>query len=417
MIPGRRRRYNNNDDDVNNNNKKQRQGQEKKQRLQLTGQSYSNFINSIKSAQSRIYYQKSLKFYLNYRKLDNVDQLLEEGGDPRLIQSQIIDYIVYLRDTKKLSSSSINGYSAVLKHFYEMNDIELRWKKINSFKPEDVKVTNDRPYAKAEIAKMLEKADYREKAIILLMASSGMRKGAVCTLRIRNLIDIQKYDIYQICVYENTKYQYITFCSQECKKAIDNYISYRDRYGERIKPTSPLIREQFDRNDQFQIATPRSIAPENIKQVFDKILLDSGLREKRHLTESQILNKQQLPRFEIMQSHGLRKFFETQAIKAGLNPLYTKILMGHDIGLEESYFKPSPEDLLEGNDKMLGYVSIIDALTINEENRLKIENKKIKQRNDILEGERHEIISLQKQLEPLLALKNTLIKEGILRES
>jgi hypothetical protein len=33
-----------------------------------------------------------------------------------------------------------------------MNDVELRWKEINSFfKPEDVKVTNDRPYIKAEI--------------------------------------------------------------------------------------------------------------------------------------------------------------------------------------------------------------------------------------------------------------------------
>lgn len=33
-----------------------------------------------------------------------------------------------------------------------MNGIELRWKEINSFfKPEDVKVTNDRPYIKAEI--------------------------------------------------------------------------------------------------------------------------------------------------------------------------------------------------------------------------------------------------------------------------
>jgi hypothetical protein len=71
---------------------------------------------------------------------------------------------------------------------------------------------------------------------------------------------------------------------------------------------------------------------------------------------------------------------------------------------------------LEGNDKMIGYISIIDALTINEENRLKIENKKIKQRNDILESERDQVIALHKELEPLIALKNTLIKEGILKE-
>jgi len=66
---------------------------------------------------------------------------------------------------------------------------------------------------------------------------------------------------------------------------------------------------------------------------------------------------------------------------------------------------------------MLGYVSVMDALTINEENRLKTENVKIKQRNDALEREKDEVTALRKELEPLLTLKNTLVKEGLLKES
>ena len=77
----------------------------------------------------------------------------------------------------------------------------------------------------------------------------------------------------------------------------------------------------------------------------------------------------------------------------------------------------NPTDILEGNDKMLGYVSVMDALTINEENRLKTENVKIKQRNDALEREKDEVTALRKELEPLLTLKNTLVKEGLLKES
>jgi len=76
-------------------------------------------------------------------------------------------------------------------------------------------------------------------------------------------------------------------------------------------------------------------------------------------------------------THGLRKAFQTCAINAGMAPIYSEILMGHvSNGLAlESYVKPSDNDLLEGNDKMLGYIGVIDALTISNENRLKQENQ------------------------------------------
>ena len=36
---------------------------------------------------------------MQYRKVDNCDRLLE--GDPRLIQSQLIEYIIYLKEERK----------------------------------------------------------------------------------------------------------------------------------------------------------------------------------------------------------------------------------------------------------------------------------------------------------------------------
>lgn len=54
--------------------------------------------------------------------------------------------------------------------------------------------------------------------------------------------------------------------------------------------------------------------------------------------------------------HGFRKFFQTTAIGNGMSPLYAEILMGHQSdGLAiESYVRPSENDLLDGNDKMIG---------------------------------------------------------------
>jgi hypothetical protein len=63
----------------------------------------------------------------------------------------------------------------------------------------------------------------------------------------------------------------------------------------------------------------------------------------------------------LMELHGFRKFFDTTCTSAGMNNLYTEMLMGHDVGLKGRYTKLSPEELLEGNDKNLGYLSAMES--------------------------------------------------------
>ena len=67
-----------------------------------------------------------------------------------------------------------------------------------------------------EITKILEKADLRGKVAILLMASAGLRVGALPSLKIRSLERIDKYQLYKITVYENADEEYFTFCTPEC---------------------------------------------------------------------------------------------------------------------------------------------------------------------------------------------------------
>jgi hypothetical protein len=96
----------------------------------------------------------------------------------------------------------------------------------------------------------------------------------------------------------------------------------------------------------------------------------SGVIEK-----TAVLENGRGQRRPVKQTHGYRKAFQTAAINAGMSPLYAEILMGHTSGglALEFYVRPSESDLLEGNDKMIGYIGVIDALTINEENKLKRE--------------------------------------------
>ena len=81
-----------------------------------------------------------------------------------------------------------------------MNDIILNWKKIKSFMGEHEKIAEDRPYTHSEIQMIVTRASLRNKAIILLMSSAGLRVGAIPSLRIKDIEPIDKYNIYKIII-------------------------------------------------------------------------------------------------------------------------------------------------------------------------------------------------------------------------
>jgi len=336
---------------------------------------YRNFVHSIKSPMTSKVYIRSLRVYMNWISIadDDYDTMLQK--DSRLIASDIIDFIIYLRNEKKLAPASINIQIAALRHFYEMNDVELKWNKIKSFKEEFHSVVEDRPYTKEEIKILVDRADLRNKAIVLLLASSGVRIGAIPGLIIKDLEPINQYNLYKINVYKKSKAKYITFCTPECRKAIDVYIKWRESLGEEIKPESPLFRRTFDREDLLQIKNnPQTLSLSTLNWNINTLLHSTGVR-RRNQPKDDSARKE---RREIMQAHGFRKFFDTTCTLNGMDGLYVEKLMGHDIGIKAHYFKPSSQELLEGNDHKLGYVSVIDALTINEENRLRRENEMLK---------------------------------------
>ena len=148
---------------------------------------------------------------------------------------------------------------AALHHFYDMAEYEgLKWKIIEKFKPESDIVAEDRPYIKEEIAKMLDNTliSKRDRGIILLFASSGIREGALTKLTIKDLIPIEKYNIYMLTIYRKSKRdKYITFCTSEARRAIDDYLQWRQKLGEKLIADSPVFRKSFNKNDVLQIKT------------------------------------------------------------------------------------------------------------------------------------------------------------------
>jgi integrase len=188
--------------------------------LTLSGNAYDNFVNTIKSEVTLECYNNAIKRFMLYLNITDVNNLLILSKDPLEIQQKIINYILYLKKDKGLSAVSIAQYIACIIHFYAMNDVTLNRKKIGRYIPEHIRKQKDRAYTIQEISRLLEFCDLRNRAIVLLFASTGMRIGAVPALRLEHLTKIEKYNLYQFTVYAGYKEEYICFCTPECAKAI-----------------------------------------------------------------------------------------------------------------------------------------------------------------------------------------------------
>src|SRR5688500_19036959 len=120
---------------------------------QSSSVAYRNFINTCRSPVTRKHYARSLEYFTKFLKIDDYDRILDM--DPKLLQMNICDYIVFLR-SNNLAPRSIASYVAAIRKFFDMNDvISLNWKKIHSFEPESEHRTEDRPYMHQEIATLL----------------------------------------------------------------------------------------------------------------------------------------------------------------------------------------------------------------------------------------------------------------------
>ena len=78
--------------------------------------------------------------------------------------------------------------------------------------------------------------------------------------------------------------------------------------------------------------------------------------------------------------------------------------MGHKSGLIKSYFKPTDTELLEGNDKSVGYIGVIPYLTINSTEE---ENERLRCQVETLQVEKSQIEELHKEMEEIRELVAT----------
>lgn len=349
----------------------------------LEGKAYFNFINSLKSEFTKQHYRLALIRFLRHYNLD-INTLVKT--EPKDIETLLIDYIVLLKGQKK-SRSSINVITSAVTHFCVMNDINIMTKKICKFKGEDeTKHDNDRGYSHEEIQLLVNVSPLRLKMVFLVMASTGIRVGALPGLRLRHLKKVDDKNLYQFTIYANSPQRYVTYCTPECATVIDSYLAYRERFGEKLNPDSFLLRKDFDINDLEQIKKKSEpVSYSTLKVIVRNYTIKTGI---------QTPSLDGYKRHEVPVNHGFRKFAESRLIESDVNPMAVMRLIGHKGGGvdNKSYFRPKEGFILSE------YEKAIDALTIDPANQLRKKVEKLEVERSQFDKLAAKIASLERKI-------------------
>ena len=322
-----------------------------------------------------------------YHKMQGYHELVGNEGssdNSKTIQARLVAYISYKHE-QGARSQSIGNHLTALRHFYWINEVDgIKWDRVRSYLGEPVKAVEDKAYTHEQIAQVCSFTDYRMKIAVMLQATSAMRIGAIADkaggkryLRVGDLTRIEKHGIYSIKAYSRTSAQYITFCTPECAKVIDDYLAYRRQQGETITADSPLIREQFS---DLNATRPRPASLKTIEGLVRRAFVKAGLRTVEKGGSS-------AKRKENMLTHGLRKFAKKNMRKAGIDPVIIEYLMGHrsgdlSMGVTKLMMTYDPS---EDSELLTEYLKAVDNLTISNEARERFKAQKLEQENKALQ--------------------------------
>jgi len=238
-----------------------------------------------------------------------------------------------------------------------------------------------------EIREILDASDIRSKALTLVLISSGIREGAVEMLRFGDYSQIRKDSQIvagRLVIYAGEPEQYVAFVTFEACAAIDKYLEFRKKHGENINNSSPLFRDAFDpilptENDESGKIV-KDMTAHSIRQHYNRLLRSPGIRkEKRRRHEFSV--------------HGFRKYFKTRAEQSGMKPINVEILMGHSVGISDSYYRPTENELLQD------YLKATDALTMSREKQLRHEVEKLRVENGEIDIMKKNYLDMKLSLE------------------
>jgi integrase len=382
----------------------------------LTFNPYQKFVYALRAKESQHQYPKRLQIFLKFLEIkgDSIEiqsnKLFEmiEKNTPQWLENELLKFFTIQNqraENQEISVETIRNYLKPVKLFCEMNGIIINWKIISKGILRGNRCSSDRPPTRAEIKKLLEYPDRRIAPIVLTMISSGIRVGSWEHIRWGDISPIVRNDTIIAARIKvlNTKTNryYISFITSEAYHSIKDWMDFRHSFGEKISDESWVMRNLWQIKSQrygnyLGLAKhPKKFSVDGIRMLINDAWKIQGIRE----------DTKKGNRFAFKSLHGFRKFFETETQKV-MKSINVSILMSHDTGIVQHYYKPKEEELL--ND----YLNAIELLTMDSDN-IKL-NKQIQ---DLLEKNQNNEYIIKGKLQEKDEEMNKIKKDAIDNES
>jgi len=356
---------------------------------------FRKFIGSLNAETSRETYGYKIQKFMKWAVVENLvshseafEMLLNWNSDK--ITDVLEDYVVFLQERGDVA---IGTDLASPELFFVMNRKiwhnklvrkgirKLQRKKGGELPIEDKELENVYMSAKT----------LREKCIISILNSLGIRPGALTdpVIKFKHLISID--DCYGVKIYDESDEGYWGILIPEARKDVDRYKQSRINNGEIITDESPLLATLPSRWN----AKNDYITDDNLKEILLRLIKDKVKRTK-------VGN-----RYNKALVYMFRKRFNTKLkLNNNVNSNVAEKLMAHKKGLDGTYLKPTMKECYHEVKKAIG------DLTINPTERQRIELEKIKNKNGKLEVEMQKRKDLESRLETLEAEKDAILKRS-----
>jgi len=297
---------------------------------------------SVEALRTSLYVVKD---FLNFARKDPktlIKEIREEKIDVVEVLNNYIDTLFFKRKVKPTTIRTAR--IPYIKTFLKKNGISFDADELEF--PNDFSDRQDRIPTKEELRDFLNVLDLKVKLAVLLMATSGLRIGALPKLKVKHVdFESEPVKINVPASINKSKFSYFTYITPETAKILKAYLEERKKKGEKITGESYLFVTKY--GEPYRGRTLEELVRREIR---------------RHM------KVKKLPGYKInkydIHIHSFRKFFRTMLEVAGVKRSFREFLLGHKGDyLDESYFRPFEEQVKQEYMKAIPHLTIIEVET------------------------------------------------------
>lgn len=345
------------------------------------------WLGDFKSVHTQRVYRRGLEDYQHILGFQNWETYLN-GGD-------------YVEDLRKFAES-LNGRApntvlikvTAVRSFLKDKEKDIdngRWRRLvkRGFIPRKEPITRDRIPTKEELARILTCSNTMLRAIVLFAISSGCRVGEISTLRLADCeLDYNPPRAFLRGEATKNHRGRTVYMSREAADAIKAWLTAKTK-------------KRKKNGAAFDPAYVFGVSVTNIQTCW-----------KDALIRSEVTDKCQTSGTYRCHFHTLRKFFRTNI---GLSPEYVEYLLGHSMGMDNSYFRPYEVELEKLYTANMHRVSVFEGNMgeVGEElDRMKQENENLRKKVETLSEESSKVRNLERQMKAMETLMDAIAAKG-----